>query len=211
MNVGEDALHTFQRHRIKLFWSAGLLLTVFLFLFRPTWEDYQPHTFDMEVFIVLTGVAFVGVGIMGRLWCTLYIGGRKAGELVQSGPYSVCRNPLYLFSTLAALGVGAQTGSILVALICGFVAALFLHFTAKREERFLREKFGAAYERYRSRVPAFLPDWRLFQDPDAIEIRPKRLYRTLLDGLAFYMMAPAYQLIETLQDGGALPILVRLF
>jgi protein-S-isoprenylcysteine O-methyltransferase Ste14 len=33
-----------------------------------------------------------------RLWCSLYISGYKNSQLITSGPYSLCRNPLYFFS-----------------------------------------------------------------------------------------------------------------
>ena len=44
------------------------------------------------------GVLLIAIAILGRAWCTLYIGGRKAQELTDSGPYSLSRNPLYVFS-----------------------------------------------------------------------------------------------------------------
>jgi protein-S-isoprenylcysteine O-methyltransferase Ste14 len=63
------------------------------------------------------GLALILICIAGRCWCTLYIGGRKGAELVDIGPYSLCRNPLYFFSFLGAAGVGAQTGALTVALL----------------------------------------------------------------------------------------------
>ena len=55
------------------------------------------------------------VCIVGRAWCSLYIGGRKKAEIVDRGPYSISRNPLYVFSFMGAFGVGAQTGSVTLA------------------------------------------------------------------------------------------------
>src|ERR1041385_8757907 len=43
-------------------------------------------------------------GILFRVWATLYVGGRKLKTLVDQGPYSICRNPLYLGTFLMSLG-----------------------------------------------------------------------------------------------------------
>ena len=40
-----------------------------------------------------------------RIWATLFIGGRKNDELQVDGPYSVCRNPLYVGGTCFALSI----------------------------------------------------------------------------------------------------------
>ena len=48
----------------------------------------------------------LAAGVSLRLWSTLHIGGHKRQRVVMDGPYSICRNPLYLFSLLATLGVG---------------------------------------------------------------------------------------------------------
>lgn len=64
------------------------------------------------------GRVLIAICILGRCWCTLYIGGRKGETLVSVGPYSLCRNPLYFFSFVGAAGVGAQTGSLLITLFC---------------------------------------------------------------------------------------------
>ncbi len=67
--------------------------------------------------VELAGFVAMIVSIVGRAWCSLYIGGRKKSEIVDRGPYSVTRNPLYLFSFIGAFGIGAQSGSVTIALL----------------------------------------------------------------------------------------------
>lgn len=70
----------------------------------------------------MAGMAMIAVAVLGRTWSSLYIGGRKNAELVQFGPYSLMRNPLYTFSFIGAAGIGLQLGSALFGL-----AALVSH------------------------------------------------------------------------------------
>src|SRR5690606_40050349 len=62
------------------------------------------------------------VCVIGRTWSSIYIAGHKVQTLVMDGPYSISRNPLYVFSIIGAAGAGAQLGSIVLALAAGFVA-----------------------------------------------------------------------------------------
>jgi protein-S-isoprenylcysteine O-methyltransferase Ste14 len=54
---------------------------------------------------VMEAVAFMFylAGLGFRFWATLYLGGRKGSSVIAEGPYSVCRNPLYLGSFLLAI------------------------------------------------------------------------------------------------------------
>ncbi|MBP0437482.1 methyltransferase family protein [Tianweitania sediminis] len=157
------------------------------------------------------GLALILVGIGGRLWATLYIDGRKSSEVVQSGPYSIMRNPLYFFSTIAIMGVGAQTGSIMIALICAAVCALCFHFVALHEERYLAERLGQAYLNYKARVPRFFPNPTLYRDQAMVTFRPRYLNRTLLDGLVFFVSIPVLEFIESGQALGWIPVYLQLY
>src|SRR3546814_11871276 len=78
----------------------------------------------------------------------MYWGGHKGAELIDQGPYSISRNPLYLFSMLAVAGIGAQSGSLLLGPILAlFVYAVFNN-VIDEEERLLRKVFGQAYIDY---------------------------------------------------------------
>ncbi|CAM5530441.1 protein-S-isoprenylcysteine O-methyltransferase Ste14 [Aquamicrobium terrae] len=170
---------------------------------------FAPDTVIHET-IEMFGVLLIFLGIVGRLWSTLYIGGRKSQQIVTGGPYSITRNPLYVFSTLAACGVGAQMGSIVAMIGFGLLCAAAFHVVILREERFLADAMGAPYRAYMARVPRFLPDLSLYEEGDTGSFRPRLLLNTLLDGLVFLVAMPAFELIDAGQVSGALPVLFRL-
>lgn len=97
------------------------------------------------------------VGVVCRWWATLYIGGVKGKHLIVDGPYSLCRNPLYLGSFLMALSAAVSLQSGLFTLASLLVAALYLAITVPGEEQRLAQKYGAAFDAYCDRVPRFLP------------------------------------------------------
>lgn len=160
--------------------------------------------------IEAAGLLLIFFGILGRLWSTLYIGGRKSSQVVTGGPYSITRNPLYVFSTVAAAGVGAQMGSVTVAIGFALLCALAFHIVILREEKFLTEAMGGSYQAYMARVPRFMPDLSLYDEGDTGSFKPKLLLNTLLDGLVFLVALPVFEIIETAQNAGYLPVLFRL-
>lgn len=193
---------------LRRFWLAVTILiaaAVLLFV-SSAWRSEAAHDF-IEAF----GLAFIGIAIMGRLWCTLYIGGRKAGEIVSAGPYSISRNPLYIFSTIGAIGVGAQSASLIIAALFGVLCLLAFSIVAKREERFLAAQFPETYPDYLKRVPRFFPKLSLYRDEPSLIVLPHRVYTTLMDGLVFFAAYPVFELVEYFQDSGIFPILLRLY
>lgn len=160
----------------------------------------------MEMF----GVLLIFLGIVGRLWSSLYIGGRKSALVVDGGPYSITRNPLYLFSSVAAAGVGAQMGSVVATIGFAALCAVAFHIVILREERFLAEALGDTYQAYLRRVPRFFPRLSLYDEGDTGGFRPRVLLYTLLDGLVFLVAMPAFELIDKAQETGVLPVLYRL-
>ncbi|WP_235562682.1 isoprenylcysteine carboxylmethyltransferase family protein [Brevundimonas sp. Root1423] len=148
------------------------------------------------------GLALIGICIVGRSWCSLYIGGRKKAEIVDRGPYSISRNPLYVFSFIGAFGMGAQTGSVVMAGLFAIIAFLVFYATVRREEDWLKATFGPVYERYLASTPRFWPDFRRWRDLETLEIRPVLFLTTLRDGLAFLLVIPLFEALEHAQDVG---------
>jgi hypothetical protein len=148
--------------------------------------------------------------ILGRTWCTIYIGGHKNEKLVTDGPYSICRNPLYLFSIIGATGVGAQLGSVVVALAAGFVAWLVFFLVVLKEEEFLVSMLGNAYRNYIVRVPRFLPKPSLWRDAKTLIVRPNSVLSTFVDACVFLISIPVAEGFDYLHDLGIVPVLIKL-
>lgn len=187
--------------------ALGLLLLGMLGLMTIMSTPVDQAEFHEVVEAV--GLALIAFCIVGRCWCTLYIGGRKIAELVRIGPYSMMRNPLYTFTFIGAAGAGAQTGSlILTALFTVITWAVFRSVVAK-EEQFLLARFGDDYADYLRTTPRFLPNFRLWRSPQWVEVRPDRVVRTFVDGLWFLAAVPVAEGIDYLQSAGVIPVLIR--
>lgn len=198
------ALHRFQRIRRITLAVVLAVVVASLCLVQASWDQ---ATHDL---IESIGLGFIVVGIVGRMWCTLYIGGRKSSEIVTAGPYSVCRNPLYFFSSIAAAGVGAQTGSIVLSILFFAGCAIAFLIVIAREEKFLSNQFGAPYQAYLATVPKFWPNPLLFRDEKELRVLPERIYTTLADGAVFFVAKPLMELVEYLQNTGVIPVLLHL-
>ncbi|RVD57810.1 isoprenylcysteine carboxylmethyltransferase family protein [Mesorhizobium sp. M2D.F.Ca.ET.185.01.1.1] len=182
------------------------VLVVVLFAALLFGQSTFPPDTPVHESIEMFGVLLIFLGIVGRLWSTLYIGGRKSSEVVTGGPYSITRNPLYLFSTVAAAGVGAQIGSFSGIILFALLCAGAFHIVILREERYLKGVLGAAYAAYLARVPRFFPNLSLYQEGDTGSFKPRLLLNTLLDGLVFLVALPAFELIDGMQQTGVLPV-----
>lgn len=158
----------------------------------------------------VVGMAAILACIVGRAWCSLYIGGRKKAEIVDRGPYSVSRNPLYVFSFIGSFGMGAQTGSLTITALFLAIAVLVFTFTVQREEAWLSQAFGADYAAYRARTPRFWPDPAQWRDAETLEVRPRFFLTTLRDGLVMLLAFPLFEGLEHLQHIGWVEVLFKL-
>jgi protein-S-isoprenylcysteine O-methyltransferase Ste14 len=194
-----------QRLRIHLIQAGAVIAAAAMLLARPVFGG------ETHELIEMTGFGLVLVCVAGRMWSILYIGARKNRDLTTLGPYSMTRNPLYLFSTIGAFGVGLIYGSLTVAVLLGALSYLAFLITARKEADHLQHLFGARYEAYAARTPLFWPNPTLYRDSPEMAFSPDALRRTFLDGLLFLAIFPAMELLEYLQQSQLLPVLFRFF
>ena len=103
---------------------------------------------------VLVGIPVALAGLGLRAWAAGHL--RKNQQLTVSGPYSYVRNPLYIGSLLAGLGLGisANHGLLLAAILAVFVF-WFLPVVGEEEDHI--RKILPGYREYESRVRRFVP------------------------------------------------------
>lgn len=90
------------------------------------------------------------LGEVIRVWAAGHV--EKSREVTRSGPYRFTRHPLYLGSSIIGVGVALAAGSIIVAIIVTGYLATTITAAIRAEEAHLREKFGAEYDAYATRV-----------------------------------------------------------
>jgi protein-S-isoprenylcysteine O-methyltransferase Ste14 len=111
------------------------------------------------------GVALSVLGIVFSLWSVMTLGRHydlvlevhQDHELVRRGPYALVRHPVYTGLGLHFAGACLATGNLL--LIAGTLLVSYPAFyaRARAEERLLRSRFGAEYEKYAREVPMLVP------------------------------------------------------
>jgi len=158
----------------------------------------------------LGGLACIAGAALGRVWASVFIAGYKDAQLVRSGPYAVLRHPLYALSLLAMLGAGLTTRSAtLTAALLVVFSAIYAR-AAREEDGFLRSAHGEAFDRYAREVNAFRPRGSAYAVPEAIEVRPRVLWKAFLDAGTLFGYWALLVLADALQRAGLTPTWMTL-
>ncbi|HBP30946.1 MAG: methyltransferase family protein [Advenella sp.] len=186
---------------------AAALVTVALSLFT---ESAWRNVTLMHDLIQTVGLVLILCGALGRIWSSLYLNGRKNTELMTHGPYSVTRNPLYMFSIMGVTGMGLLSGSVLTGLISGGLIYLVFNWVIAQEEDTLQMIFGAPYSNYKQHVPRLGITLRHWNNPAHLEISMKALGRTVREALYFLLAGPFFILLNYLHKDAILPVLAHV-
>ena len=119
------------RRRVALGFVAAFAT---LILARPTWD-----TWGAGLLVALVGEAI-------RVWAAGHL--EKSHEVTRSGPYRWTSHPLYVGSSILALGVVIAGRSVPVALLAAIYMGSTITAAVRTEEAFLRRTFGDTYDRY---------------------------------------------------------------
>jgi hypothetical protein len=120
------------RKRVPL---GFLTATVAALLARPTWESWR------------LGLFVAAIGELIRIWAAGHL--EKGREVTRSGPYRWSAHPLYVGSSVIALGVVIAAHSTVTAVLAVIYMGATLTAAVRTEEAFLRGRFGGAYDDYR--------------------------------------------------------------
>ena len=129
----------------------------------PAWSCDKIVAAGPEVYFTGVGVLVAGLGF--AIWARRWLGRNWSGvvtlkedhELVRGGPYRFVRHPIYTGILLGFIGSAIARNEwrgVLAVAIC--YAALWRKL--KLEERWMIERFGDAYRKFQSEVPALIPN-----------------------------------------------------
>ena len=91
------------------------------------------------------------VGLAGeviRVWAAGHV--EKGREVTKSGPYRYTRHPLYVGSTVMAVGLGIAAANLVVTVLITVYVVLAIGAAIRTEEATLRARFGSEYDDYAS-------------------------------------------------------------
>ncbi|MBN1943407.1 MAG: isoprenylcysteine carboxylmethyltransferase family protein [Phycisphaerae bacterium] len=186
-------------HALRL----GLIPAIFVAMFvRPRWSLES----DLSYYVEFLGYFFLLAGLTVRIWSIFYIGGRKTKTLVTEGPYSLCRNPLYVGTIFLAVGVGLCFENILMFLVLLAVIVLVHIFTVRAEEKHLEEVFGEEFRKYKRRVRRYWPGFHNYHTPDVIPVSVRAIQRIAVDTLMVLLIPEMEDMLELAHLHG-LPVL----
>ncbi len=113
----------------------GFVTTIVaLILARPTWTTWR-----FGLLVALAGAAI-------RVWAAGHL--EKGREVTSSGPYRWMGHPLYVGSSILALGVVIAARSVPLAILAAIYMGTTITAAIRTEESFLRRTFGEAFDRY---------------------------------------------------------------
>jgi protein-S-isoprenylcysteine O-methyltransferase Ste14 len=115
--------------------------------------------------VYFTGVGVLIAGLAFAIWARNWLGRNWSGvvtlkvdhELVRGGPYRFVRHPIYTGILLGFVGsaIARDEWRGLLAVVIGYAA---LWRKLKLEECWMIERFGDAYRKFQSEVPALIPN-----------------------------------------------------
>lgn len=107
---------------------------------------------------LVIGAVLLVAGLSFWAWSAVYfVRHFFAGELLTTGPFSWCRNPIYASFIVFLVPAAALLANAWRFLVVDAVLYAVFRAFIGAEDRMLSERFGAAYERYRSAVPETIP------------------------------------------------------
>ncbi len=153
------------RWRVPLGFVAAGSALVFA---DPTWGTWRAGL----------GIAIAGEAI--RIWAAGHL--EKGREVTHSGPYQWTGHPLYIGSSIMALGVAVACRSVVAAGLILMYMVATLTAAVRTEEAFLRRTFGETYVRYQRSFGE--PGTRRFSLARARKNREHRAAAGLIGGFA---------------------------
>ena len=138
-------------------WITGISLGIG-FLLTGLNRPLPTLSWEFAVGVDVLGWAVLCAGAAIRVWASTYICSRKSRDVVQTGPYSVCRNPLYWGTFLMVAAFPLLLKSPILALSMLPPILLYLFAVVPVEESVMASRHGVEYAGYCQKVSRWWPN-----------------------------------------------------
>lgn len=203
----DGALRFVKKFRRPAFWLVALAACALLAVSASAW----PRNSAVPIIMRNLGAVLLLVCALGRLWSSLYIVGYKNDRLITSGPYSLVRNPLYVFSFCGAVGMGLSAESLYVVALLIIPFLVWFPIMVIEEERFLAQRYPDEWTAYTLATPRFIPALRAPVVPESYTINARRVGHAFTDAIWFPIGGLAMQGVVQLHQANVLPNLLSIF
>ncbi len=206
MTFVEKTINFTSRFRTRVSRVVCSILMMLILFSDNLWSKDNIIDFAFE----FVGFILIVICTLGRIWASIYISGYKGKKFIWAGPYSIVRHPLYFFSFLGALGIGASSKSLLILAIIFISFLIYYPFVLLAEEAELTKTLGEEYLKYIQNTPRFFPRVSLLVEPESYTINAQIFRKSLFDVMWFLWFFIILQLIDKLHDIGILPVLLQI-
>jgi protein-S-isoprenylcysteine O-methyltransferase Ste14 len=133
--------------------------------YRRYFSSIVPMSLSSEEILAALAIAltiwsvwfcYAAARALGKQWA-LMARVIEGHELIRQGPYAIVRNPIYLAMLIMLIAIGLTVSRWQALVGAAVVFAVGTVIRIRTEENLLRATFGAKFEDYARRVPAFLP------------------------------------------------------
>ncbi len=166
---------------------------------------------------IMTNLGFILLVIcaFGRVWSSVFIAGYKNEKLITVGPYSLVRNPLYVFSFCGAIGIGLVCCSLTVVALLVLPFLVWYPIMVTEEEQYLADRHPEEWAAYAKATPRFIPALRWPVQPESYTVNTRKVTNAFADAIWFPISALAIKLalkgIAELHAAGHLPTIWHLY
>ena len=185
-------IRTIARHRMLI---LRLSMTILIAMTIYDNNIFVPYSLDVSLntslILSVLGFFLVMLGGFGRIWASLYIEGFKTKTLIKEGPYSMVRNPLYVFSLMIFTGLCLAIKSIPISIALITIFTLFHIPTILNEEKTLLDTHDESYREYYKSTPRLFPNIFKYRKPestDRIEVKIERINKRLWEVIGYLVL-----------------------
>ena len=159
----------------------GYIVGISIILLIPWWQynlsikefvGFNDTLFNSTILRIAISIPIFLLGIVFGFWSNYVLfdygkGGPvdifnvpispRSRNLLVSGPYKYCRNPMVFGAICIYTSIGLYLNSIRsLMVVCGFIVFMYMYVKIFEETRLLRD-FGDAYRAYKEKVPMIIP------------------------------------------------------